>query len=309
MAGRRTIYFLTLVGCVIFYGAYQQWVSWFALLAVLLLPLFSLVVSLPAMLLARLQIDNPRAIYLGQRQELVLLYGSRFLPTPPWRCRIQIQHPMTDRQWRVKDVEDLPADHCGELIFKIRKARVYDYLGLISIPMRRGGESRTLVRPCPVHPGPVPDPDQHRSTVWRPKRGGGFAENHELRLYRPGDSIQQIHWKLSAKTGQLILREPMEPIRGRVLLRLDLSGNPAELDEKLGKLCWIGDMLLGKNLIFTLQCLTGSGVESWQVTDHAQLQQAVDDLLRRPKAQFGTLRDHPEQAAWQYYIGGDADVT
>lgn len=298
---------LSLGACIVFFAAYQQWFSWFALLAVALLPVFSLVASLPAMITARLALDNPRVLYLGDRQELVLFYGSWLMPTPPWRCKITIEQPLTLRRWTMKEVELLPTDHCGELVCRIRRAWVYDYLGLIGIPMRRGGECRTLVRPNAVHPGPVPDPDAQRITVWRPKPGGGFAENHELRLYRPGDSIQQIHWKLSAKTGQLILREPMEPLRGRLLLRMDLSGHPGELDAKLGKLRWIGGMLLDKELSFQIQCLTGNGVESWSVSDRKELQQAIDGLLHCPRAMTGTLQDRPERAAWQFFIGGGPD--
>ncbi|MBR2633811.1 MAG: DUF58 domain-containing protein, partial [Lentisphaeria bacterium] len=43
----------------------------------------------------------------------------------------------------------------------------------------------------------------------RPKPGGGYGENYEIRQYRPGDNLNQIHWKLSAKVGDLMLREPM----------------------------------------------------------------------------------------------------
>lgn len=308
MGGRRIIYLLSLAGCFVFFSAYQLWFSWFALVAVLLLPLFSLAISLPAMVTARLELGNPPALYLGTRQELVLLYGSRLMPTPPWRCKVTVNHPMSCHSQTMKDVEELPTDHCGQLICKIRRAWVYDYLGLIAIPMKRGPECRTLIRPTPMHPGQVPDPDTQRLTQWRPKRGGGFAENHELRLYRPGDNIQQIHWKLSAKTGQLILREPMEPLRGKLLVQMELTGHPAVVDDKMGKLLWVGQFLLDKELSFHIRCLTGSGLHTWTVTNTQQLQQAVDALLTCPRAQSGSLENIPEQAAWLYHIGGESDV-
>ena len=307
MTGRRITYLLSLLVCWIFFTAYRLWFSWFALMAIMLLPLFSLTISLPAMLTARLEIDNPPVIYLGTQQELVLLYGSRRMPTPPWRCKIRIDHSMTGRSFTTKEVEALPTGHCGQVICTVRRAWVYDYLGLIGIPMRHNRVCRSLVRPTALHPGRIPDPENHRTTAWRPKPGGGFAENHELRLYRPGDSVQQIHWKLSAKTGQLILREPMEPIRGRLLLRLDLTGDAAILDEKLGKLLWISNFLLEKELPFQLQCLTGNGVEAFSISNQTELWKAIDALLRSPKAQSGSLRNMPERAAWQYHIGGGAD--
>lgn len=304
MVGRRIIYVLSLAGCLIFYCFYREWLSGFLLAALVFLPVLSLLVSLPGMLTARLEIGTPSAIPVGTPQELTLYYGSR-VPTPPWRCRIHVDHAMTGQRWVMKDVEDLSTDHCGALICTIQKAKVFDYLGLAALPMRRSGPRLMLIRPRPV---PMEMPDLERSLVkaWRPKRGGGFAENHELRLYRPGDSVQQIHWKLSAKTGSLILREPMDPVQRRMLLRMDLSGTPEQLDRKLGNLLWLGQQLLSRDLHFQIQTLTGNGVQLHVVTDERSLTDAIDQLLRCPLVQSGSLLHIPERADWQYYIGGDA---
>jgi uncharacterized protein (DUF58 family) len=149
--------------------------------------------------------------------------------------------------------------------------------------------------------------DQPIPKAWRPKPGGGYAENHELRLYRPGDNIQQIHWKLSSKTGKLILREPMEPIQGLFLLRLDLNGSPEVLDRKLGRLLWLGNQLLERELPFRIQALTGKGILNLPVSREAQLLRALDRLLLSCPAVEGSLLDRPELADWQYFIGGDAN--
>lgn len=307
MAARRGIYLFSLVACLIFYSAYQLWFAGFLLTAILGLPLFSLLVSLPAMLTARVELGLPDAVTQGTKQELVLWYSSRF-PTPPWRCRVLVEQPLTGGNWIMKDVKDLPTAHCGTMVFTIRKAKVCDYLGLFALPMRKGRPCRMQVRPRPVSM-PMPSLERHLTKSFRPKPGGGFAENHELRLYRPGDSIQQIHWKLSAKTGSLILREPMEPVRSRMLLQLDLTGTPGELDRKLGKLLWLGKQLLEKDLHFQLQALTGSGVESWSVTDLESLQAAIDDLLLCAPAREGTIRGRHQSADWRYFIGGGTDET
>ena len=47
---RRIIYLSALLWCLVFYGFYREWFSWVLLLTVLLLPWFSLAVSLPALL-------------------------------------------------------------------------------------------------------------------------------------------------------------------------------------------------------------------------------------------------------------------
>ena len=50
MPGRRIVYLASLVGCWVFHIAYRGWLSGFLLTAVFWLPVFSLLVSLPAML-------------------------------------------------------------------------------------------------------------------------------------------------------------------------------------------------------------------------------------------------------------------
>ena len=121
--------------------------------------------------------------------------------------------------------------------------------------------------------------------------------------------MNQVHWKLSAKTGKLILREPMQPIRGRMLVTMNLHGTPAELDQKFGQLLWLGDYLLGKELGFDLRVLTAQGVLTRHITDKKSLQNAVDALLCAAPVQQGDMRRMPDTASWHYHIGGDPDET
>jgi uncharacterized protein (DUF58 family) len=305
MAGRRIFYFIVLVGAFCFCVAYQKWLAWMLLFVLLALPVFSLVVSLPAMLTARLRLSVPEQVTVGQPVELTIL-SKCSLPTPPWRLKLRVERPLTGQRWAVREAGSLCTEHCGALIIQARKARICDYMGLIRIPVRlQPREQRILIRPRPVPVPELPSLEGCVRQAWKPKPGGGFAENHELRLYRPGDSIQQIHWKLSAKTGKLILREPMEPVRGRVLVRMNLKGTPEQLDKWLGQLLWLGRELLDKDIHFQIQCLTGNGVEHWDVSSAETLNCALDALLSRPRSLDGSLRDMAENALWQYFIGGD----
>ena len=54
MIRRWCLYLAVMLGLIVFYIAYQKWMAWLLLLAVLWLPAFSLLVSLPAMLTVRL---------------------------------------------------------------------------------------------------------------------------------------------------------------------------------------------------------------------------------------------------------------
>lgn len=303
MAVRRIIYLLTWIGCVIFFCAYRQWLAWYTLVAVSTLPVFSLLLSLPGMLTARLRTKLPGAVTMGTPVMLTLGCESE-MPALPWRCRVVLERPLTGEKWILKKGQALPTEHCGTILVDFQKAKIYDYLGLFRLPLKTPGQWVLSVRPNPVSMESLPE--AYLDLGWKPKPGGGFSENHELRLYRPGDNVQQIHWKLSGKTGKLILREPMEPARRQVLVRLELSGSPVTLDRKMGQLLWLGNQLLEKGIHFEIQCHTGTGRVCRPVTNHQALEQALDDLLNRPRAE-GRAAGWSAVRGRQYYIGGGTD--
>ena len=60
-------------------------------------------------------------------------------------------------------------------------------------------------------------PDDSES--YAPDRAGyDLSEVYQLREYRPGDSLRQMHWKLSGKLDRLVIREASLPVRRSVLL-------------------------------------------------------------------------------------------
>lgn len=308
MAGRRLAYLALLSGCGIFYLAYGEWFSWLALVLVLSLPWLSLLLSGPAMLSFRLNLDGAGDLTMGTPGELWLQGGCR-LPLPPFRGRIRLTHCFTGEMLWYDPARGLPTEHCGAWVARGEKGRVCDYLGLFSLP-RNSGEPRIIrIRPRPVPIAALPELDKYLARAWRPKSGGGFGENHEIRPYRPGDNLNQMHWKLTAKTGNWMLREPMEPQRGLILLTMELRGTPEELDRKFGRLAWLGQHLLDNGLPFQLRVLTGEGICSLPVADLGQLQRQIDQLLCSPAAAEGSLEDREWDASWHYHIGGDVDES
>jgi len=306
MAGPRLTYLAVLLGCGIFYIAYGEWFSWLLLLAVAVFPWLSLVLSIPAIRQFRTAPAGPDSVLMGGSADAWLL-GSCDLPLPPFRGYLKLRCCRTGEQSRYRVEKGMPTAHCGGYTITVEKARVYDYLGLFSFPVIHREEKTFLIHPIPIPVHSCPDLQRYLSQSWRPKAGGGFSENHELRLYRPGDNLNQVHWKLSAKTGKLILREPMEPQRGLVLLTMTLRGTPEELDRKFGRLVWLGNHILKQEIPFELRVLTGKGIESFPVQTRQELSHAVDALLCAGAASEGDIRDRFFSASWHYHIGGGPD--
>ncbi len=295
----------SVLGALVLWVAYQGWLAFILLMALLWFPLLNLAISLPAMLTFRLESRSPAPVTMGTYLPVPLEAQCRF-PMPPYRCYADVAHALTGKTWRQKQSTPLFGAHCGQLVCQAVKGRVYDYLGLFWLPVKCKEAGCVTVMPREVA---VPQPaglQRQISSRWKPKPGGGFGENHEIRLYRPGDSLNQLHWKLTAKTGKLMVREPMVPVERRLAVRLELRGTPEQLDNKMGKLLWLGKYLLDKQQHFWVYTLSGAGPVGFSVKSTGDMQAAMLALLAmEPAPDEENLP--PIASAWEYHIGGEAD--
>lgn len=299
MLRRWLLYLAALAGCTVFLFTYRQQYAWVIFLAVLCLPALSFLVSLSMMLNVKLQLTLPSHCTIGDAIPVSgNIYGPLGMPLVCWQ--IQIGKKL------YKPNSLLPTQHCGVVVYRPAKVRIYDCLGLCFwIPLRQKNY-RLFVRPKPIPVSNLPELQRRFSHSWRPKPGGGLAENHELRLYRPGDSLNQIHWKLSAKTGKYIIREAMEPNGRQATLALSLGGTREEMDRKLGRLLWLGTHLLEKDLRFCIRAKTGHQILQLFPDSPDALLLAIDQLLALPPAAI----DGPEDdfhTSRLYTIGGEPD--
>lgn len=314
------LYLLALTGAVLFHGYYFGWYSWFLLVLAVCLPPFSVLVSLAAMVRVRLYLQTPQTCFREETTYVTLRASNGFLPMPQCRFRLKMEHVMTGETVILKqrtpgrDSWYLPLNtaHCGVLRCTTVKGRVYDYLGLFSLPVREGRPVELVVRPRAAQPEKLPNLSHFLARRRQPKPGGGFSEEHELRDYRPGDNLRDIHWKLSVKTDQLILREAQEPVREMTLLTLDLRESAEHVDQTLEELLWLSQWLLDHDTehhvmwIDPADCQMASAV----VRDERDLDQLIDRLLRsslREDTPSIALRRF-ERASWRYHICPEQEV-
>ncbi len=303
---KRWIGYLTVwLGCLILYLLHRQWAAFVILVAVTALPILSVLLTVPILRSARVQLPQTGFVTRGDKLLLDITVTSRSKP-PLWDTKITLHHSFTGETQSLVPGQRLPTDHCGMLEISVGYVYIYDYLGVLRFAAAKPQQLSIAVRPEPRAPKILPQLGSRASNRWRPRRGGGFSENHELRLYRPGDNLQQIHWKLSAKTGSLILREPMEPEQSHLVLRLELTGDADMLDSKLSRLLWLSRYLLAKHLNHRWQVLTAEGPVELSIQDEDTLLSAMDSLLRCAPAREGSVLQQPSGAAWWYYIGGDS---
>lgn len=252
------LYLGALLGALVFHMYYPLWLSWFLLLIAAGLPLLSLLLSAPLWATAKVRLEGPPRLILGESASAQLRLTSLL---PPGRCYAYLSQPggKKGRKLSLRDSLSLPLDtsHCTRLELRIRRLRILDYLGLFFLPKARPEPLAVEIWPLPLAPEPMPDATALLSPPLRPKPGGGYAEIHELRDYRPGDPLRDVHWKLSAKADKLIVREAQEEIRQGIALALSLHGVGAEADSCLGQLLYLSRWLLVRGLSHGVLCTTG----------------------------------------------------
>ena len=310
MAGRWIGYLLALGGAALFYCFYDQWFSGYLLALLLCLPWLSLLCSLPAMLTARIEARQPGSVMrsTGGRLELWCVCP---LPAPGCRLRLVLTNAASGERTvrRVRLTKrpglalPLPTEHCGVLLCRAERVRVYDYMGLFFLPRRGRDLGQTAVWPIPTSPEPPPKLLRHAAAGFHPKAGGGFAEHHELRGYLPGDSLRSIHWKLTSKLDQVIVREPMELRQDPVVLTLDLPRDPGERDGVLDRLAWVSRLLLEQEQPHEIRYLDSrTGRVVCRSVENPQQQRAVlEELLTVPPAR-GSIGSLGVRASWRYHI-------
>lgn len=323
MTGRRIFYALLLAGLTLLYCFYREWMAWLLLLAALLMPVFSLLLSLPAMLTLKTKLVCPEKANMGApvrtqlQVECRLPMGGRQVaaptktgpalpvPAPPVKYKLRLCNVLTDTRYVGLPGERIPTDHCGLVRLEGCRLYVYDYLGLWRYTLKQPPHL-LYVFPRELEVELPSKESGKRLLRWKPKAGGGFGENHDLRLYRPGDELHHIHWKMSAKTGKLILREPLEPVSREPVVSLTLSGKPEELDRKLGRLLWVCNRLLEQKETVRVRCLVKTGTRFFRVENAHGLEEMMKSLLCSPVTQGDSV---PELGLgyMHCHIGGEPD--
>lgn len=148
--------------------------------------------------------------------------------------------------------------YCGLAQIRVKKVRIYDWLTLFRWS-RRVNQRQSVV----VLPEYTLMPIKNRNSVWHdisnssrfhstlvgedPSEIVGF---HSL---QPGDKLQRVHWKLSAKSEDLMVKDFGMPLCSRVCLYVDMNYQTREeYSDRMTMSLSVGLSLLDAGCPFTL---------------------------------------------------------
>lgn len=169
------------------------------------------------------------------------------------RCRLSA------RPRRTETAEyDLTSAHCGRIAIEAACCRIYDPFGLIGIRLKQTVLAQTTVQPKGFAQTIFISPDANcpdDSESYAPDRAGyDLSEVYQLREYRSGDSLRQMHWKLSGKLDRLVIREASLPVLpfSAALLGADTEGGAEETDAQADVVVTFCRSLLEAGVQFTI---------------------------------------------------------
>ena len=148
------------------------------------------------------------------------LRRPRWLPAGAVRFRIETENTVTGER-QCFSLSGTPARatlesrYCGCIRLRVTRVTVREAFGLLPVVLRGAVQRQLCILPetFPVQLEPVLSLTQQDCSEYDPnRRGTDRTETLQIRDYVPGDSLRQIHWKLSGKAGRLIVRDPARPV-------------------------------------------------------------------------------------------------
>lgn len=180
----------------------------------------------------------------------------------------------------------LESAYCGCIECVAASIWCYDIFGVLPLRIRGKAKKRTVVMPdtFPVSVETVfSRSDQEDCTEYAPnKKGTDPTEILQIRDYVPGDSLRQIHWKLSGKLDKLMVRDPAQAVDRDLLVFLektDAACTPERADALLEAVTSLCQTLAEMGQPFRL-AWNEDVIVTFDITNKEQLPEAISGMLK-----------------------------
>jgi len=296
---------------VLFFVLYPYWFSWYLLVLLILLVPFDFIISLPGMLTRRIILTLPKVLEQGENGTLVIS-AIQLKPFPAWCIKTWMKVSGDDfKTWRrfvcgahrgSRFEIAVDTSRSGLTVFEVKRIWTVSIIGLFCLPAKVNCRAAVLVIPAPARP--LYTVALPRGIILRPKPGGGFSEDYDMRPYRKGDPIRSVHWKVSAKFDSLIIREPLvPPAHSRLLHAMQWDG-ARERDLILGRLRWVSDYLIKWDLPYYVQL--GDKGPIAETTSHQALLNYLYHVLGGMAEVLQAPATIPARFAWVFHIDANS---
>lgn len=232
----RVLYILLIIGAIGFSMGYKSSLTTVLLYMVLLMPVLSLLLLIVSRLAIRIE-TSPKRIVVHKEQMFVTSVYVRnnfIVPLAPVRITgiFQDNGAMPKTNQIVVSISPFnkievsfngAVRYRGEYMIGVQSVEIVDLLKLFRFTVKREPQLETIVIPRRLTPLSNSQDDSDSESV---KTSLSFFENNtfsSVRKYREGDNMRHVHWKLSAKQDELVVRQMEQNINSSALIFFDLN--------------------------------------------------------------------------------------
>lgn len=238
-------YILFLIGSIAFFFLYNGFISFMLLVFILALPVLMFALLAVSAALTDIKVCYADAVTekFGEAVIKISLNNRSFLPVTA--CRFKVMYsvfaPFADelRSGYITSISvsgrtsktftlKIKPEHVGKIRVRIKYVRMSDLISLTAIWKNLNFQTEITVLPR-VFPISAETEDvsvynAESSSFSKEKAGDDPSEIFMLRDYRDGDRHNLIHWKLSGRSENLIVRELSKPVSSKLLILTDFGG-------------------------------------------------------------------------------------
>ena len=194
----------------------------------------------------------------------------------------------------------LPTENklCGQVRFRCTHVWITDLLGIFRVPVKAGQIFYTVIYPPKIKVqieriAGIAGSSQTDGLLQN-RKGNDPSEMFELRDYVAGDDIRSIHWKLTSKTDELILRQASDPSRHTLLLLPDYGLNQLKRpdgEKEMNTVIGIGvetaRAILKKGRGFCMAVPTRNGLQMYEIQNEKEFSRLLPRWFSIPVQAVG----------------------
>lgn len=176
--------------------------------------------------------------------------------------------------------------YCGRMVVSLEEIRGYDLFGMYRFTKSLNKTKEVMVMPygaMEIENLPLSLQGKSDDEELQFKKGDDVSQISQIRNYIPGDKLQNIHWKLSAKAEELQVKEFSMPYSDDVILLIELysdKDNPDIFDELIEKLFAISVYIIKQGRKFYISWYDKMSEDFYkkEVNNDDELMEAIIDL-------------------------------
>jgi len=179
---------------------------------------------------------DQETVYRGDDVSVLLRVRHRgWIPIAPVSLEMNTLAGERKREIRLKNMPGktqtlrmpLHAAHVGVFSTGIRECMVEDLIGIFQRRIIPQDTEYTLtVLPLTFETAPLEMAPGDPGSEIMARATEDLSAPSDIRSYQPGDAIKKIHWKLSLRKGELMVRKFDEPVLQETLILMDCSKPP-----------------------------------------------------------------------------------